>query len=95
MHYEPRNPEADAQFIKAGGLKSRGGFALLLAGLILLPSFLMMHVLLTMLLGVPAAWWASLILFVGIVTGAVSLWIKSRRRQRVAQAQAWQRALRH
>lgn len=94
MHYEPRNPEADAQFIKAGGLKSRGGCALLLAGLLLWPSFILMQALLVMLLGVPAAWWASLILLVGIVAGASALWIKSRRRQRVVQAQAWQRALR-
>lgn len=35
MYYEPRNPEADAKFIEAGGLKSWGCYAFLLGVLVL------------------------------------------------------------
>ena len=94
MHYEPRNQEADAQVIEAGGLKSWGCYAFLLAVLVLLLLLVPMHILLSNLLGDPMAWWASLLVLIGVLAGVVSLWIKRRRRQRMAQEQAWQRAMR-
>jgi hypothetical protein len=47
MYYQPRNPEADAKFIEAGGLKSWGCFALIPALLVLLLFFIIVHALLT------------------------------------------------
>lgn len=92
--YESRHPEADAKFIEAGGLKSWGCFAFLLCGLVLVLLFALVHVLLANLVGDPAASLASLLVLIGVMTGAVSLWIRRRRRQRVAQEQAWQQAMR-
>ena len=94
MYNEPRNPEADAKFIEAGGLKSWGCYAFLLGVLALVLLFVLVHALLTNLMGDPAAWWASLLMLIGVMTGAVSLWIRRKRRQRGAQEQAWQRAMR-
>lgn len=93
MYYAPRNPEADAKFIEAGGLKSWGCYAFLLCVLVLAILFVAVYALLTNLIGGPAAWWVSLILLSGVVTGVVSLWISRRRRRREAQEQAWQRAM--
>jgi LPXTG-motif cell wall-anchored protein len=94
MHYEPRNQEADAQIIEAGGLKSWGCYAFLLAVLVLLILLVPVHILLSNLLGDPVAWWASTLLLIGVLAAAGSLWIRRRRRQRMAQEQAWQRAMR-
>ena len=94
MHYEPRNPQADGNFIKMGGLKSWGCYAFLLCVLVLVLLFVLVHVLLASLMGDPAAWWLSLLVLTGVTTGAVFLWISRRRKQRAAQEQAWQRAMR-
>jgi len=56
--------------------------------------FVLAHALLTNLMGDLAAWWTSLLVLIGVTTGGVSLWIRRRRRQKVAQEQAWQRAMR-
>ncbi|MGI9059884.1 MAG: hypothetical protein ACR2H5_15045 [Ktedonobacteraceae bacterium] len=94
MHYEPRNQEADARIIEAGGLKSWGCYAFLLAVLVLLILLVPVHIPLSNLLGDPVAWWASTLLLIGVLVGAVSLWNRRRRRQRMMQEQAWQRAMR-
>ena len=94
MYDEPRNPEADAKFIEAGGLKSWGCYAFLFSVLALLLFFILVRTLLIKLLGDPAAWWGSLVLLIGVLVGAVYLWIRGRRRQSVVQEQAWQRAMR-
>jgi hypothetical protein len=88
MYYEPRNPEADAKFIEAEGLKSWGCYALLLSVLVLVLLCVLVHALLTHLMADPTAWWVSFLLISGVVAGAVSLWIRRRRRQRVAQEHA-------
>ncbi|MBA2285892.1 MAG: hypothetical protein H0W02_10435 [Ktedonobacteraceae bacterium] len=91
--YEPRNMEADAKFIEAGGLKNWGCFAVLLAILVLVLLFVVAHALLMNLIGEPAAWWGSLIFLMGVTTGAIYLWSRRRRRQRSAQEQIWQQAM--
>ena len=93
MHYEPRNTEADAKFIEAGGLKNWGCFALLLVILVLVILFVITHVLLIYLIGDPAAWWGSIIFLIGVTTGVAYFWIRSRRRQRREQELIWQRAI--
>jgi hypothetical protein len=94
MLFQPRNPDADAKFIEAGGLKSWGCFALLPALLVLVLFFVLVQALLTNLMGEPTALWVSLLLFSGVVAGVVVLWIRRRRRQRAAQEHAWQQAMR-
>ena len=93
MYNQPRNPEADAKFIEAGGLKSWGCYALLLGLLVLLLLFVLVHALLSTLMGDPAALWVGLLLVIGVAAGAVSLWFRRRRRKRIAQEQAWLRAM--
>ncbi len=94
MYDEPRNPEADAKVIEAGGLKSWGCYTFLLSVLALLLFFILVRTLLINLLGDPAAWWGSLVLLIGVLMGVVYLWVRSRRRRSAAQEQAWQRAMR-
>ncbi len=91
--YEPRNIEADTKFIEAGGLKNWGCFALLLAVLVLVLLFVLVHALLINLIGEPEASWGSLIFIMGVTIGAIYLWSRRRRRQRRAQEQVWQRAI--
>src|SRR5579859_3213168 len=91
--YEPRNIEADAKFIEAGGLKNWGCFAVLLAILVLVLLFVVAHALLIHLIGEPAAWWGSLIFIMGVTTGVIYLWSRRRRRQRSAQEQIWRQAM--
>ncbi|MEO8973429.1 MAG: hypothetical protein ABI406_17725 [Ktedonobacteraceae bacterium] len=93
MHYEPRNTEASAKFIEAGGLKSWGCFAFLLVVLVLVLLFVLVHALLIHLFGEPVAWWGSVIFLIGVATGSVYLWIRTRRKQRREQELVWQRAM--
>jgi hypothetical protein len=94
MKYEHRNPEADAKFIEAGGLQSWGCFAVLLAAIAITLLTVIAHVLLNNLIGDPAAWWASAILVSAIAIGAIFFWISRRRKQKIAQEQAWQQEMR-
>ncbi len=93
MYHQPRNPEADAKFIEAGGLKSWGCYAFILCVLVLLILLVIAHALLSALIGNLAARGVSLFLLIGVLTGVVFLWIRRRRRQKIAQEQAWQRAM--
>lgn len=94
MNYEPRNPEVNARFIEAGGLKSWGCFALLLSAIAIILLIVVTHILLNKVMGDPAAWWVSLILVVAIAIGAISFWISRKRRLKIAQEQLWQQEMR-
>lgn len=78
MQHEPRHTQADANFIEMGGLKSWGCYAFVVSVLVLLLLFVLVHVLLAGLMGDPLAWWASLLVLIGVTTGAVFLWIRRR-----------------
>lgn len=87
----PRDMQADAQFIESGGLKNWGCFAAGLFVLILLIFYVVVHALLSNLWGYSSATlWASLGSVVVVAVGAISLWLRSRHRQRMAQEQLWQ-----
>lgn len=94
QYYNQRNPEVDAKFIEAGGLKSWGCFAVLLAALAMILLAVIAHVLLNNLIGDPAAWWVSTILVVAIAIGAIFFWIVRRRRLKIVQEQIWQQEMR-
>jgi len=85
-HHVPRNVEADAEFIEAGGLKDWGCFALLLAVLVLVLVlyFFVARALLTLLIGATAALWVTLVLLIGIVAGIAFLWVRRRQRKKAA-----------
>ncbi|HLZ61641.1 MAG TPA: hypothetical protein VKR06_32250 [Ktedonosporobacter sp.] len=90
MHYEPRNSEADAKFIEAGGLKSWGCYAVLLAVIILLILFAIVRALLINLIADPAASWGALLFLAAVVAETVYLWKKRRRKLRMEQEHMWQ-----
>ena len=90
MAYEPRNFQADTQFVKSGGLKNWGCFAVGLFILVLLIFYVVIHALLSRVWGDPTAVWASAGIVLVVAIGAISLWIWRRSRLRSAQAQLWQ-----
>ena len=94
MQYNHRNPEVDAKFIEAGGLKSWGCFAVLLAALAVILLAVIAHVLLNNLIGDPATWWVSAILVGAITIGAIFFLNSRSRRLKIAQEQLWQQEMR-